>query len=261
MRAFQKWRSSGVGIVTLFAVALILFTTSAITGAQAALSIRSDVYSAEIELKDIGVTLTENEKPVSKRDFIPDSAYVWDEYIGRLLVDMPEQSGGVFKIGFPYQERFAVNNSGRIDEYVRVRVYRYWATLDENGELSEKHCDLDPSLIHLSWDNLGSDWILDTDSETAERSILYYNRILPVGESTVPFTELLTIDGALPYKVTQTTENGVITTVYDYNGVTFQLEVEVDAVQTHNGRDAIQSAWGLTDEQLETLFAQGFRIG
>lgn len=33
-------------------------------------------------------------------------------------------------------------------------------------------------------------------------------------------------------------------TTYDYDGISFQIEVEVDAVQEHNAEDAIWSAWG-----------------
>lgn len=36
----------------------------------------------------------------------------------------------------------------------------------------------------------------------------------------------------------------MITTTYDYDGVEFRLEVEVNAVQTHNAKDAIWSTWG-----------------
>ena len=44
-----------------------------------------------------------------------------------------------------------------------------------------------------------------------------------------------------------TDENGytTITTTYDYDGVTFNVEAQVDAVQTHNAEDAIKSAWGV----------------
>ena len=36
-----------------------------------------------------------------------------------------------------------------------------------------------------------------------------------------------------------------ITTSYDYDGYSFHVEAEVDAVQTHNAKDAIKSAWGV----------------
>ena len=57
------------------------------------------------------------------------------------------------------------------------------------------------------------------------------------------------IDDAVANKVTEETriEDGhtVITTTFNYDGVNFNLEAEVDAVQTHNAKDAIKSAWGI----------------
>ena len=44
---------------------------------------------------------------------------------------------------------------------------------------------------------------------------------------------------------TRTEEGTVITTEYAYDGYSFQVEVEADAVQTHNAADAIKSAWGV----------------
>ena len=32
---------------------------------------------------------------------------------------------------------------------------------------------------------------------------------------------------------------------YEYDGFTFNIEAEVQAVQTHNAKDAIKSAWGV----------------
>ena len=46
----------------------------------------------------------------------------------------------------------------------------------------------------------------------------------------MPFTDTLTID-----------ENALD---FEENGLKFQIEVEVNAVQTHSGDDAIRSAWG-----------------
>ena len=49
------------------------------------------------------------------------------------------------------------------------------------------------------------------------------------------------------YRRVQTDDNGLttITTTYEYDGALFVLEVTVDAVQTHNAKDAIKSAWGV----------------
>ena len=248
-------------LLLLLLFGAVLFIGGTVGGTRAALSIRSDVYSAEVELLDIGITLTENGRAVSRRDYASsDGHYFWDEQIGSLLSDMLAETDNALKLGYRYSEAFGVTNSGRIDEYVRVIVYRYWMDVDENGRPIGKNLSLDPSLIELEWANLGNGWILDEASSTAERVILYYDRILPVGESTSVFTSTLMIDEQIPYLVTQSDDNSVITTHYDYGGMTFQVEIEADGVQTHNGRDAIQSAWGLSDTDLARLQSAGLRI-
>ena len=45
--------------------------------------------------------------------------------------------------------------------------------------------------------------------------------------------------------MTATNDGKVITLDYDFDGVRFVMEAEVDAVQTHNAQDAIKSAWGV----------------
>jgi hypothetical protein len=103
-------------------------------------------------------------------------------------------------------------------------------------------------LIDLNLVNLGSDWILDESASTPERTVLYYNRVLNAGDTTPLFADTISIDDSLAVKVTQKVETlggyTTITTVYDYDGVSFCIEAEVDAVQEHNAEDAIWSAWG-----------------
>ena len=48
-------------------------------------------------------------------------------------------------------------------------------------------------------------------------------------------------------------ETHVITMIYKYDGVEFHVDVEVDAVQTHNAQDAIKSAWGVDATELGIL--------
>ncbi len=74
--------------------------------------------------------------------------------------------------------------------------------------------------------------------------------ILKSGETTPLFADGIAIDGSIASKVrgTITTNEGgwtTVTTVYEYDGVTFMLEAEVDAVQTHNAERAMKSAWGV----------------
>ena len=79
--------------------------------------------------------------------------------------------------------------------------------------------------------------------------MLYWPQILPVGASTAAFSDTIAIDSSITSKVTTETktEGGVTTTTttFNYDGVEFHLEVDVDAVQTHNAADAIKSAWGV----------------
>jgi hypothetical protein len=74
----------------------------------------------------------------------------------------------------------------------------------------------------------------------------------------VLFNEL-TIDGAVAElgnkeTTTTTTTQGpdnqkvtVITYRYDYDDFTFYIEADVQAIQTHNGTDALKSMWGVSN--------------
>ena len=92
-------------------------------------------------------------------------------------------------------------------------------------------------------------WIVDENASTEERTVLYWPSVLKVGESTPAFSDTLKIDNSITSKVTEhtTEENGLktTTTTFNYDGVSFHVEAEVDAVQTHNAQDAIKSAWGV----------------
>ena len=224
--------------LALFVAAVGLLLTGTIGGAIAAPQVRSEYFSGGVEMYDIGVTLLENGEVVSSRNYSTDSDYVWDETRGALLSHLVPD-GQEFHIGQTYPEVLAVQNTGSIDEYVRVSIYKYW--LDAQGE---KLTELSPDLIDLHL--TGTGWLLDDGASSTERTVLYYNQILPVGATSLSFADTLTINGQLPYKVSQTTNGNIITTTYDYDGVTFQLEVEVDAVQTHSAEAAIKSAWGRT---------------
>ena len=70
------------------------------------------------------------------------------------------------------------------------------------------------------------------------------------GEDAPVCADTILIDGAVASKASKETvksENGytTVTTTYRYDGVTFNLEAQADAVQTHNAKDAIKSAWGV----------------
>lgn len=243
MDKVKKFLTSPKVSLTAFVLAVGLLLLSSIGGARAALTYYSENYSTRVQMFDIGVTLEENGKSVSWRNYDTNASDgTWDESAGRLLTEMLPK-GEKLKIGTKYAEELDVRNSGTINQYVRVNIYKYWTDADGN-----KLRNLSPDLIQLNLVNLKKDWILDEEASTPERTVLYYSRLLESGEVTSLFADSLTIDNMVATKVTQTSQEQdgytTITTAYDYDGVSFCVEAKVDAVQEHNAEDAIWSAWG-----------------
>ena len=58
-------------------------------------------------------------------------------------------------------------------------------------------------------------------------------------------SDTLRINQSIASEVTKTVKDNTITYSYKYYGYTFHVDAEVDAVQTHNAKDAIKSAWGV----------------
>ncbi len=251
MGKIRKFLTSPKVSLAAFGLAVALLLFSSVGGARAALTYYSDTYGSRVQTRNIGVTLVENGRDVSWRNYGSSADGRWDEGMGVLLEhmlgegDSQEKKAENLVVGKAYQEELCVRNSGDIGQYVRVIIYRYW--LDENGQKTEKTQKMSPEWINLNLVNSGN-WLLDQEASTRERTVLYYNRVLAAGAATPLFSDTLSIDNAVAAKVTQTEEkvNGgtKITTTYDYNGVTFCLEAEVNAVQEHNAKDAILSAWG-----------------
>lgn len=246
----RRIRGITLGNLGLFALAAVLLVSGSIGSARAALTFFSQTYTSRVQTQNIGVSLVENGAFIAWRDYDKETAEGnWDTNAvpveQRLFQNLLGEEES-FVMGKAYDEELAVHNSGNIDQYVRVNVYRYWVKVDENGN-EVKLRDLSPDLIDLHCINTGR-WILDEESTTEERFVLYYDSILKAGETSLPFSDTLTVNGMTADHVTQTkTQHDgytVITTTYDYNGVEFRLEVEVNAVQTHSAKDAIWSTWG-----------------
>lgn len=242
MGKIKEFLKSPKATITAFVLAMVLLLFSSVGGARAALTYYSENYTSRVRMDNIGVTLMENGEAISNRDYKSSSDGTWEENTGSLLAGMLAE-GEEVKLGKRYQEELKVKNSGTIDQYVRVNVYKYW--LNKDGE---KQRGLSPSLIGLNFVNIGSDWLVDEDASTTERTVLYYSKLLKSGEESSLFADSLTIDSIIGTKVTQTTtKEGKYTTIkttFDYDGVQFCVEARVDAVQDHNAEDAIWSAWG-----------------
>ena len=278
MKGLKKVLSSPASSAISFLLAGALLFFGGIGGARAALQYYSDDYQAQMDVHDIGVSLLENGKIVSYRDYegrgqvdasnlstneqdnwdhssgldsLDDDIY--DPLLGNLL-----EEGETFKLGQKYKEEISVRNSGTVNQYVRVSIYKYWL----NGE--EKDRELKPTQIdlHLNEANVGEgkDWVIDEDSSTDERTVLYFTKLLKCesilanGESneTSTITDTLMVDPDIARVVTQVPSTKTIDgktyktlkTTYDYDGRQFCVEARVDAVQDHHAADAILSAWG-----------------
>lgn len=229
----------------LLAVAGLLLAVSTVGSTSAALTYYSENYTAQMEIYDIGVTLVETSaqetRDISSRDYTGGNDE-WKQTKGTLLQDMLKESDGKLVLGKNYTEALSVKNSGNIDEYVRVRIYKSWTKEDGTKETT-----LSPDLILLNMTQNG--WLVDEASTTEERMVLYWPKILKEGETTPALSDTLKIAPSVASKVTKNTvtegQLTTVTTTFNYDGVQFNLEAEVDAVQTHNAQAAIKSAWGI----------------
>lgn len=213
----------------LLAIAAVLLLVSTVGSTQAALLYYSDNYVATVETFDIGTVLVENGNPMEG-----DTAL-----LGNLLGDDTKLVPGK-----TYDEVIQVANSGQIDSYVRVLIRKYW--LDESGKKASDK--LDPSYIELI-PSASDKWVKSHDS-TAEREIFYYKDILKTSETnkkemTDAVIDGIKINGAILKEVIQHTNGNKISYEYKYDGCKFVVEVEAQAIQTHNAVDAIKSAWGV----------------
>lgn len=251
MKKLKSFILSPVVTVVAFVLAAGLLLFSSVGGARAALTYFSETYASRVGLSDIGITLMENGKEVSWRNYGESADGQWDESTGALLGKMLAK-GEKIALGKPYTEELSVRNSGSINQYVRVSIYKYW--VDENGD---KRQDLDPAYIDLRLVNLGTDWIEDESARTRERTVLYYTHRLDSGKTSPLFADRLSINGKIARIATQTTgEDGSVVTVFEYNGAKFVIEAKVDAVQENNANAAVLSAWGVQlsiDEETGTL--------
>ena len=252
MNKFKKIITSKAFSAAAFAVGAGLLIFSSVGGTRAALTYYSENYTSQVSMHDIGVTISENGKAISYRDYVPNSDYVWNQQRGALLVDMVPD-GEEIKLGVEYPEVLNITNSGMdpensINTYNRVIIYKYW--IDKNGV---KLANLDPDLIELKYVNIGTDWIIDQECSTPERTVLYYTKLLKTGETSSNFTESIKINDMLATKVTQTVGDRydadgkhykTLTTTYEYDGTSFVVEAVVNAIQNHNAEQAAKSVWG-----------------
>ena len=217
--------------------AALLLVGSTVGSTRAALTYYSENYSAQMNMQSIGVSLLENDKVVSSRDYVSNNEWKGTSQ-GTLLTNLLGKDE-TFTPGKKYNEAISVKNSGTIDTFVRVIITKSWQ--DKEGK---KHTELSPDLIELNFltDN---GWQVAKDQSTTERTVLYYTKAVAAGDSTPALSDTIRIKPSIAKDVTKHVDGNTITYTYKYNGYTFHIDAEVDAVQTHNAKDAIKSAWGV----------------
>ena len=265
----KKIRRSPVVAGLLFLLAVVLLFAGSVGGTQAALQIYSSDYISAFELDHIGITLYENGTPVSFRNYGDAAASGFTEKQDGDLVLKTLEDDPSFQIGRKYPFVITCKNTGTIDHYLRVTVYKYWVQVGEDEKFGlkgwfhglssnteklldeEKHS---PATIHLGYNGSEgyntSAWAKDPDSSTAERDVYYYTGILPVGGETAPLFDTLWVDSSVAKSVITETVGSLTTYTYAYDGYGFVVQTEADAVQTHNAKAAIRSAWGLQSDAM-----------
>ena len=96
-------------VALLLGAAAVLLLGSTVGSTRAALTYYSENYSAQMNMQSIGVSLLENDKVVSKRDYASNGT--WDETTGDLLTALKEEK---IVPGKQYEEAIKVTNSGSI---------------------------------------------------------------------------------------------------------------------------------------------------
>lgn len=202
--------------------------------------INIEAVPAQVEMSSIGTSIVENGIIVANRNYVSDGK--WDETSGSLFRNIVDVNGNL-KIGKKYPYEISVKNSGAIDTYVRIILTKSMYNKD-----GEKATDLSLDVLDLHLLN-SDDWIVDETATTKDRTVMYYKKILLVGETTTSLTDYIRIDDSILWKAEEkniTEKNGYATIMmdYTYDGISFAIDIEADAVQTHNAEDAIQFAWG-----------------
>ena len=264
----KKIMRSPVVTGLMFILAAALLVVGSIGSTQAALQVRSRNYYSAFDLDHIGVTLLENGTAVAFRNYGSTAASGFTEVQGGNLVLNSLGTDKDFKIGKQYPFEITAQNTGTIDQYLRVTIHKYWMQSVTasgakgwfHGENGSKIIDniYKPEYIELGYKggtkNYNSEnWIQDTSSSTAEREIYYYKGILKPGAATAPLFSNLSISKTMSKDCVVTTVGNKTIYTYAYDGYAFVVEAEVDAVQTHHARAAINSAWGANGTVLTAM--------
>lgn len=237
--------------VIILVAALVFIGASGVGATRAALVYQSNAESVNFETAQLSVALQEGS--LTEEGSISYTR-VEDTYEGGKVTSyaltFPSIDKDNFQVGTTYPEYVQVTNTGSYDEYVRLIVTKSWY---KDGA---KDTTLDPALIELGTeDGIESDWIVQ-DGPSKEQTIYYLKNPLQAGYSAKLFNSIRVNNTVMEEVTSHETKSadGTYTTItneYKYNGQSFYIEIEVDAVQTHNAVEAIHGAWGIDVESTE----------
>lgn len=236
--------------VVVIAIVALLATNMAQASLDDSSAARSDDYVADMNLSSLSVALVENGATVAAtKEGNAKEGAVTEAYTN-LLAGIND-GNPINAFGKKYEYSLAAQNDGSQDEYVRVVVNRYWKKAD-----GSKATTLSPEFIGLQFDE--ANWIVAGPEQTGvpEQYILYSKKPIGVG-SSLPFLTHVSIDPAILDEADFVSVKGVsgnyVTKEYDYADYKMAMDVEVSAVQTHNGADAIKSAWGVDVSNIQGM--------
>ena len=264
----------------LIVAAVLLLAGGGVAGTRAALNIQSDYYRAQFYLNHLQVHLIENGKDVCERSGHLNDLNGDTKTRGALATSLEysydsktdTETLGTVEPGMVYKEEVAAKNGSDIDEFVRITVRKYWmepekdkdgnVVKDENGDPKmSRSSTLSPDRIQLMFGGTvgynTKKWKENAAEKTAESSTYYYRTDLSSRETSKLLFDQLKIDAQLvdlgTMKTEETTEGNkkVYTYTYQYEGATFYIEADVQAIQTHNVNEAIKSQWGVSNVTAE----------
>lgn len=213
--------------VALLAAAVVMLGSGGVLGTRAIPQITADApYDAQIELNDVEVQLLENGEPVGTDEELTEE---------KLFTALE----GKAEPGMPYDDVVSVANNGAAPEYVRVIVRKYWT--NPKGEKDKK---LTPELIELK---TADGWV-DEPGPSDETTIYYLTSPLAVEGKKDLFTGVRVNESVAEERTKTETKDGTRTTItyiYTYDGYKFNIEAEVQSVQTHSSEKALKSLWGI----------------
>ena len=265
----KKLSHSPVVTGLMFMLAVVLLFVGTIGGTQAALQVYSSDYLSAFDLYHIGVTLLENNVAVAYRNYGTTADAGFTDSLDGDLVMNNLGSDNDLRIGKDYDFEIKARNTGTIDQYVRVTIYKSWVQAedtnhpkgwfhgDQSTKIRDEQYDLDNIVLSYVANGARSDyntgnWVKDTNpqSDTDERDIYYYKGVLAPGAETAPLLTNLMISPNVAVTPVVTTVDGTTYYTYAYDGLGFVIKAEVDAVQTHHAGKAIRSAWGMADNSI-----------